>query len=162
MMLFCLKVTFENFFVNFKSSVRSLQQVGGEYRYIVGGRYVGGEGRQWLVGRWSMQVGIQAMVGRQMEHVGGYVGNDKWMDRYIGGVCRWGRQAMVGRYVDGWGTMETLVDSKVKIVSQMKKVLIACLGVKPGVAGWKAQTNPLSYGGTPGQTKFEAYFASAS
>ena len=26
---------------------------------------------------------------------------------------------------------------------------MVCLGVKPGPAGWKAQTNPLSYGGTP-------------
>ena len=26
---------------------------------------------------------------------------------------------------------------------------MVCLGFKPGVAGWKAQTNPLSYGGTP-------------
>ena len=26
---------------------------------------------------------------------------------------------------------------------------MACLGVVPGVAGWKVQTNPLSYGGTP-------------
>ena len=26
---------------------------------------------------------------------------------------------------------------------------MACLGLKPGVAGWKAQTNPLSYDGTP-------------
>ena len=26
---------------------------------------------------------------------------------------------------------------------------MACLGVEPGVAEWKAQTNPLSYGGTP-------------
>ena len=24
-----------------------------------------------------------------------------------------------------------------------------CLGFEPGAAGWKAQTNPLSYGGTP-------------
>ena len=24
-----------------------------------------------------------------------------------------------------------------------------CLGPKPGPAAWKAQTNPLSYGGTP-------------
>ena len=24
-----------------------------------------------------------------------------------------------------------------------------CLGVEPGAALWKAQTNPLSYGGTP-------------
>ena len=24
-----------------------------------------------------------------------------------------------------------------------------CLGVEPGVAGWKAQMDPLSYGGTP-------------
>ena len=23
------------------------------------------------------------------------------------------------------------------------------LGLKPGAAGWKVQTNPLSYGGTP-------------
>ena len=28
---------------------------------------------------------------------------------------------------------------------------MVCLGFKPGVAGWKAQTNPLSYGGTPFQ-----------
>ena len=26
---------------------------------------------------------------------------------------------------------------------------MACLGVEPGVAGWKVQMNPLSYGGTP-------------
>ena len=24
---------------------------------------------------------------------------------------------------------------------------MVCLGFKPGVAGWKARTNPLSYGG---------------
>ena len=27
---------------------------------------------------------------------------------------------------------------------------MVCLGFKPGAAGWKAQMNPLSYGGTPG------------
>ena len=26
---------------------------------------------------------------------------------------------------------------------------MTCLGVEPRAAGWKAQTNPLSYGGTP-------------
>ena len=26
---------------------------------------------------------------------------------------------------------------------------MVCLGVEPGAAGWKVQTNPLSYGGTP-------------
>ena len=26
---------------------------------------------------------------------------------------------------------------------------MVCLGLEPGVAGWKAQTNLLSYGGTP-------------
>ena len=26
---------------------------------------------------------------------------------------------------------------------------MVCLGFVPGAAGWKAQTNPLSYGGTP-------------
>ena len=26
---------------------------------------------------------------------------------------------------------------------------MVCLGLEPGVAGWKVQTNPLSYGGTP-------------
>ena len=26
---------------------------------------------------------------------------------------------------------------------------MVCLGLEPGVAGWKAQMNPLSYGGTP-------------
>ena len=25
---------------------------------------------------------------------------------------------------------------------------MVCLGLQPGAAGWKAQTNPLSYGGT--------------
>ena len=25
--------------------------------------------------------------------------------------------------------------------------VMACLGVEPGAAGWKGQTNPLSYGG---------------
>ena len=26
---------------------------------------------------------------------------------------------------------------------------MVCLGFEPGVAGWKVQTNPLNYGGTP-------------
>ena len=26
---------------------------------------------------------------------------------------------------------------------------MVCLGLEPEAAGWKAQTNPLSYGGTP-------------
>ena len=26
---------------------------------------------------------------------------------------------------------------------------MVCLGFEPGAAGWKAQTDPLSYGGTP-------------
>ena len=26
---------------------------------------------------------------------------------------------------------------------------MVCLGLKPGAEGWKAQTNPLSCGGTP-------------
>ena len=30
---------------------------------------------------------------------------------------------------------------------------MVCLGLKPGMAGWKAQTNPLSYGGTPSKRK---------
>ena len=29
---------------------------------------------------------------------------------------------------------------------------MVCLGLEPGVAGWKAQMNPLSYGGTPNQS----------
>ena len=29
------------------------------------------------------------------------------------------------------------------------KALMVCLGLEPGVAGWKVQVNPLSYGGTP-------------
>ena len=32
------------------------------------------------------------------------------------------------------------------------------MGVKPRVAGWKAQTNPLSYGGTPFVWNFD-YFS---
>ena len=31
---------------------------------------------------------------------------------------------------------------------------MVCLGVKPRAAGWKAQTNPMSYGGTLGLPKF--------
>ena len=27
---------------------------------------------------------------------------------------------------------------------------MVCLGLEPGMAEWKAQTNSLSYGGTPG------------
>ena len=30
---------------------------------------------------------------------------------------------------------------------------MACLGFEPGAAGWKARTNTLSYGGTPGLSK---------
>ena len=26
---------------------------------------------------------------------------------------------------------------------------MVCLGIEPGAAGWKALTNPLSYGGIP-------------
>ena len=26
---------------------------------------------------------------------------------------------------------------------------MVCLGLEPGAAGWKAQTNPLNYGGNP-------------
>ena len=29
---------------------------------------------------------------------------------------------------------------------------MACLGLEPGAAGWWAQMNPLSYGGTPSFT----------
>ena len=29
------------------------------------------------------------------------------------------------------------------------KAEIVCFGLKPRAAGWKSQTNPLSYGGTP-------------
>ena len=31
---------------------------------------------------------------------------------------------------------------------------MVCLGLKPGEAGCKAQTNPLSYGGTPDRLDF--------
>ena len=31
---------------------------------------------------------------------------------------------------------------------------MVCLGLEPGAAGWKAQTNPLSYSGTPYFTFF--------
>ena len=31
---------------------------------------------------------------------------------------------------------------------------MVCLGFEPRAAGWKAQTNPLSYGGTPSQCIF--------
>ena len=31
---------------------------------------------------------------------------------------------------------------------KLKKAHMVCLGLKPGTAGWKAQTNPLSHGDT--------------
>ena len=31
---------------------------------------------------------------------------------------------------------------------------MVCLGLEPGAAGWKAQMNPLSYGGTPERKLF--------
>ena len=31
----------------------------------------------------------------------------------------------------------------------MIKAYMVCLGLEPGAAGWKAQTNPLSYGNIP-------------
>ena len=37
---------------------------------------------------------------------------------------------------------------------------MACLGVEPGAAGWKAQTNPLSYGGTPQKHKLLQFLSS--
>ena len=33
---------------------------------------------------------------------------------------------------------------------------MVCLGLEPMVAIWKAQTNPLSYGGTPNFKLFKA------
>ena len=33
-----------------------------------------------------------------------------------------------------------------------EKTQMACLGLEPRAAGWQAQTNPLSYGGTPKKT----------
>ena len=38
---------------------------------------------------------------------------------------------------------------QLKFKFKLIKVLIVRLGFEPGTAGWKAQTNPLSYGGTP-------------
>ena len=35
-----------------------------------------------------------------------------------------------------------------QIKYKLVKVLMVCLGLKPGVAGWKVKTNPLSYGCT--------------
>ena len=33
---------------------------------------------------------------------------------------------------------------------------MVCLGFEPGAVGWKAQTNPLSYSGTPGANLIKA------
>ena len=33
--------------------------------------------------------------------------------------------------------------------NKLMKAQMVCLGLKPGMAGWKAQTNPLSYGSAP-------------
>ena len=32
---------------------------------------------------------------------------------------------------------------------------MVCLGFEPGAAGWKAQMDPLSYGGTPKAAKLD-------
>ena len=40
---------------------------------------------------------------------------------------------------------------------KLKKAYVVCLGFEPGAAGWKARTNPLSYGGTP-SSKFKCCF----
>ena len=39
--------------------------------------------------------------------------------------------------------------SQFEIKFKLLKVQMVCLEFKPGVAGWKAQINPLSYGGIP-------------
>ena len=38
------------------------------------------------------------------------------------------------------------------------KALMVGLGLEPWVAGWKAQTNSLSYGGTPFVDSFKSIF----
>ena len=35
---------------------------------------------------------------------------------------------------------------------------MVCFGLKPGAAEWKAQANPLSYGGAPHLTIFSEHF----
>ena len=35
---------------------------------------------------------------------------------------------------------------------------MVCLGLEPGADGWKVQTNPLSYGGTPNLLSDEGSF----
>ena len=39
---------------------------------------------------------------------------------------------------------------------------MVCLGLEPEAAGWKAQTNPLSYGGTPSALFFDCSLMSLS
>ena len=34
-----------------------------------------------------------------------------------------------------------------QFLNKLMKAQMVCLGLEPGVAGWKTQTNPLSYGG---------------
>ena len=46
-----------------------------------------------------------------------------------------------------------------KFKFKLKKAQMVCLGFKPMAAGWKAQMNPLSYGGTPTKIIVEARFA---
>ena len=36
-----------------------------------------------------------------------------------------------------------------QIKYKLIRALMVCLGLEPGAAGWKVQTNPLSYGGNP-------------
>ena len=36
---------------------------------------------------------------------------------------------------------------------------MVCLGLEPGAAGWKAQTNPLSYSGTPWATFYSNFWS---
>ena len=37
------------------------------------------------------------------------------------------------------------------------KAMMVCLGLEPRAAGWKAQTNPLCYGGTPKRISLQKY-----
>ena len=37
----------------------------------------------------------------------------------------------------------------IQIKYKLNKDKMVCLGLEPRAAGWRGQTNPLSYGGTP-------------
>ena len=62
---------------------------------------------------------------------------------YFGFFKKWANPGLFFVYFRLFNTLQF------KFKFKLKKAQMVCLGIEPGAAGWKARTNPLSYGGTP-------------